>query len=207
MLRDEAEVRRAFQQAGWSVSWLLENALVVEGTVYDVTNVLADRDQLRARVQVVRDCAVGGVADRCTEMLAPRPLSAVQWAEKTKVTVEVHDFGGAAAELERLCAALERSTRDCAGALEARGWRVVRETSPESAAWDQSWELVAERPGESLRVGLVSSTMAVGERMITESATWRGTATCSVRGSRATLRIGSAAEADELAKALTRRHP
>jgi hypothetical protein len=204
MLRDAADLRRAFAQAGWSVLWLKENALTVEGVGYDVTNVRANRENLRAFVEVVRDCAEGGVADQFTPPPRWPFLPAVRRVENAKVTVHVEDFGRAQAELECLLSALTRSTQACASAVSARGWRVVRETSPELTYWDQSWELLAEREGESLRIGLVSSAVGRDEG-ITESSSSSGTAVSKVGGSSAYVTVGCAREASELASALTSR--
>jgi len=101
MLGTTDEIRHALASAGWIVSWLTENALRDPERVYDVTNVGARREGLRASVVVLRDCRRGSFADRY-DALPPSQTRAVRRAGDLKLFVDVRDFERARAEAESL---------------------------------------------------------------------------------------------------------
>ncbi len=197
MLRDADEIREALASAGWTVSSLREKALILEERVCDVTNVTARREELRAFIVVARDCDEGDAVDRFASP-APSPTLAARRVGRTKVFVCVEDYARARTELEALLPTLEHDTRAWVDTLVARGWRVVRESSLATVEWDGSWQLLAERLGETLRVGVISRSGR--DEGIRES---NGSAFAAVGAYAVFVTVTSAAEASGLASTLT----
>jgi hypothetical protein len=205
VLRDAEEIRQALASAGWTVSGLREGTLRDTERVYDVTNVQARRGGLRASVVVLRDCKEGGFVDRFGA-LSSSPTLAVRRTGDTKVVVDVQDYERACSEAEGLLPVMRQEGifQSWRNAVAARGWRVVDESSESSFFWDQSWQLRAERPGESLDIGVVLGTLET-EETITESTSASGAAVSRVGEFTAYVTATSARAASELADALVGR--
>jgi hypothetical protein len=203
VLHDAEEIRLALAQAGWSVTRLVENALTLGRRECDVTNVFAMREKLRAFAVVARDCAEGDDVDRSASP-APSPTRAARRVGRTKVYVDVQDYGRAAQELEAILAVPRTDTRAWVDTFLARGWQVTRQSSVEIFNWDGSWHLLAERPGEALSAGVIVSWPGRDEG-IRESTVSRGSATAKIGSHTVHVAVTSAAEANALADALLSR--
>jgi hypothetical protein len=117
---------------------------------------------------------------------------------RTKVFVRVEDYARARTELEALLPTLKHDTRAWGDTLVARGWRVVRESSVATFERDGSWQLLAERLGETLSVGVISRPGR--DEGIRES---NGCAFAGVGAYAVFVTVTSAAEANGLASTLT----
>lgn len=151
----EQELRERLARGGWSLSFVVERALTVEGRVYDVTHGVAWNGPLRGRFAILGTCVDGDAADRYGALSAGSLVSARRIGT-TKLRAEVLDTTRARDELEQLAdPLLAAKTFDAALAVVTRrAFTIEPERTAEMLYDGFSWQILARRPREHLYLDL-----------------------------------------------------
>jgi hypothetical protein len=167
-------MRRRLVENEWTVTGVVEPALIVEGRDMQVIRLLATRAGLRAHVVVLLACEDGDSADRWALIgrhsgaVVSKRVSETGW----KILAEVRDTESARAELESLRRVFTEA-RDSAAdhfelalvALEKRGWQIDREKSATTFFDDPGWHIRAARAGEHLELDAISKPTTGPDRV------------------------------------------
>jgi hypothetical protein len=147
------QLRERLDRAGWSVTNLRENALVVRGVVKDVTRGSATKGHLIGHFTRIGDC-VDGNSDDLFELGLRGPLLASARVGATKFLAEVLDTARAHEELAALEPLLAAPNFEAAmGLVEARGFTLDRSKCLEDTYDTFVWQIPARRAGEYVHVG------------------------------------------------------